>query len=1415
MSTYVFCATDPVNGRELWVTDGTEAGTVLLKDIATGMADSNPGYMFRLTDGKVLFQASDGVNGTELWVTDGTGAGTMMLKDLNPGTASSLPAYFIGLEAGKAMFMASTNDEGRELWVTDGTAAGTHMREIYPGLMGIDITPFSPLGDGRVLFRANDGVIGTELWLADSSGSMSGLNDIRPGPVGSNPGNFLNLGNGKTVFTANNGVVGGELWVTNGVYWETVLVRDIQAGAGGSDPQELVKFGDGQALFSADNGLLGRELWITNGTIAVPIADIWSGAGGSYPGGFTDLGNGKAIFYAETNNEGRELWVTNGTDAGTLMVKDIWSGAVTSNPNQFTVLGNGKAVFKANDGVVGAELWVTDGTTPGTMLLMDVRSGEASSNPDELTVLGNGKAVFLVNDGVHGEELWVTDGTTGGTVLLKDIQAGAVGSDIYLGPAQDNGTLFFGANDGVSGFELWVTDGTTEGTRRIADINPGASDSFPWELILLTAGPTNAAPALTATPATLSTAEDTALTVTEAELLQGYTDADSDPLAVSGLGSASGALVNNGDGTWTLTPAADFHGGIVLSYNVVDGNGGVTAATNTVTVTAENDAPVAAPVAVSGNEDEASVSGTVSATDVDGDTLSYALAGGPVNGLTFNANGSFSLATAPADQALGDGESRVVSFQYLANDGAVDSDPATVTVTIYGVNDGPVAIDDDNAGDAVIESAGPGSGDSTALGDVLANDSDADTTDRLTVSAVTGGTVGDAVTGFYGSLTLNADGTYTYTLDNHDADTEALATGQSVTDSFTYTVTDAKGGTATATLAILIQGSDENAAPVLSAPSAITYTDTRFDDNFVSQGGTLAATDAEGNPLSYGIDGGTVDGDSVTYTGSYGTLVLDRVTGAYTYTPDDLAIEALSGAAGESFLLTVSDGLAGDSQTLTLSFGQDGVTETDGDDLLGGTAGVDRFAGLDGNDTYVVTAGDLITEQSDGGLDTVQTSAGYTLSAHLENLTLTGALALSGAGNALANTLTGNAAASTLAGGAGDDTYVLGSAANIVSEAAGNGTDRVISGFTTTLRQNVENLTLTGGGHINGTGNLLDNILLGNSGNNVLNGGGGNDTLSGGFGNDSYEVDSTGDSITEGAGEGMDNVSASVSWTLGANLENLNLTGSAAINGTGNDLANTLGGNSAANVLNGGLGNDILNGGGGADTMLGGAGNDSYTVDNVGDMVTELSGEGTDSVLSGISYTLGSNIENLTLTNTLSINGTGNALANTLTGNSGANVLDGGAGNDTLSGGLGNDTLKGGAGADNLVGGAGNDTYWVARGDGADLLTDNDATSGNSDLLWFNDASISSTQLWFRKAATDLEVSVIGTTDKVTVKNWYSGANNQVEQFKAGDGKVLEAMEVASLVTAMASLTPPPVGTTTLSSPAYDGVLAVMGVNWS
>lgn len=474
-----------------------------------------------------------------------------------------------------------------------------------------------------------------------------------------------------------------------------------------------------------------------------------------------------------------------------------------------------------------------------------------------------------------------------------------------------------------------------------------------------------------------------------------------------------------------------------------------------------------------------------------------------------------------------------------------------------------------------------------------------------------------------------------------------------------------------------------------------------------------------------------------------------------------------------------------------------------------------------------------IAGQDTGGIDEVRSSLNWTLGLNLENLTLTGTQAINGTGNALDNTLTGNGAnnaliggeghdrldggqgADTMSGGTGNDTYVVDAAGDVVTELSNSGQDTVLSYRSLTLSGGVENLELLGTATLNGTGNSLANRITGNSANNSLTGGSGVDTLTGGLGNDTYYVDNLLDTVVEAAGEGADRVISSVNWTLGDNLESLGLSGSVATTAVGNSLANSLTGNGLGNLLRGGLGNDTLNGGAGADTLEGGGGNDDYYVDVAGDQIVELAGEGTDRVLAYLSWTLGANIENLTLLAGGAMAATGNTQSNTLVGNSSVNVLTGLGGNDVLHGHAGNDTLSGNAGTDTLYGGTGSDLYRLVRGDGADLLIE-DSTSADRDVLLFDDLTVAHDQLWFRRVAMDLEVRIMGTGDRVTVRDWYNPTTNRrVEEIHTADGHVLTEANVQNLVTAMSSFAVPPLGQTSLTAAQHAALDPVIAANWS
>ena len=455
----------------------------------------------------------------------------------------------------------------------------------------------------------------------------------------------------------------------------------------------------------------------------------------------------------------------------------------------------------------------------------------------------------------------------------------------------------------------------------------------------------------------------------------------------------------------------------------------------------------------------------------------------------------------------------------------------------------------------------------------------------------------------------------------------------------------------------------------------------------------------DGGETLYGGDGAdTLDGNggADTLVGGDGADALDGGAGADTLSGDtgndsyyldnvgDVVIEA-DGQGDDTVNAAISYALTDHVERLTLTGaaninatgnGLDNtLTGNTGDNTLDGGIGADTLDGGAGNDTYVVdNAGDVVVEADGQGDDMVNAAISYALTDHVERLTLTGAANINATGNGLGNTLTGNAGdntldggigADTLDGGSGSDTYVVDNAGDVVIEAANAGTDTVRSSISLALGANLENLVLLGSATINGLGNSLNNTLSGNAGNNTLNGGTGADRMEGGTGNDTYVVDNAGDVVVEAANAGTDTVRTNRSYTLGANLENLVLTGTANLNGSGNDLANLLTGNS---------GNNVLNGRAGADTMAGLAGNDRYIVDSLSDVVVETVGNGTDTVQTAVNWTLGDNFENLSLLGAGNLNGTGNGLANIMTGNTGNNILNGRGGADTMAGLAGNDT---------------------------------------------------------------------------------------------------------------------------------------------
>ncbi|MEZ5988818.1 MAG: hypothetical protein R3F30_06790 [Planctomycetota bacterium] len=479
----VWFAADMGQGNELWVTDGTTAGTFQVKDINTtsATASGNP-ISFRFVNGKTLFQANDGLTGNELWVSDGTSAGTKLVLDIRPGTGAGALLTNSIVNNGLLFFRGNDTTAGAEAWVSDGTTAGTKLlADAYAGTTAGQI--FYPvIWKGKVAYGARSSA-GYGIWTSD--GTTSGTSQL---VVAGNASLQWLAATTKGLFFGVNGGQGVEPWVSDGTAAGTKQIADLNstAATASSTPQYFVEAIPGNIVFTATDGKTGKELWFTDGTAANTInADLnqptVAPTLGSTPRSMAALGN-LLLFAAQDVPAGRELWVSDGTAAGTKLLVDIRAGTTGSSPNYLCRLG-GVVLFNANDGTNGAELWVTDGTAAGTKLLKDIRSGSASSSPNNLCRIRD-KVYFAANDG-SGNELWVSDGTAAGTVLLKDINtssATASSTPASLCQLGSTGSFLFRATDGSSGIELWISDGTAAGTQLVKDINSGSASSSPNNL---------------------------------------------------------------------------------------------------------------------------------------------------------------------------------------------------------------------------------------------------------------------------------------------------------------------------------------------------------------------------------------------------------------------------------------------------------------------------------------------------------------------------------------------------------------------------------------------------------------------------------------------------------------------------------------------------------------------------------------------------------------------------------------------------------------------------------------------------------------------------------------------------------------------------------------------------------------------
>lgn len=580
----VYAADDYSSGRELWISDGTKAGTTLLKDI-NPKGDANPVNPNRFIDNvpsseaddfvvlsnKALFVADDGEHGYELWATDGTPAGTILLKDILAGTAGAQPADLTRVED-LVFFSADNGISGRELWRTDGTVSGTFIiKDINVGAIGSNPAELTSLGD-KLIFTANDGVAGAEPWTSDATAvGTQLLKDVFAGDIGSSPADYVGVSNDfyfrvGTVIWKSNGTGAGtasffgdpeaeasfipQAYINGDLYFikndfaigvESVYTTD--GTLGGTHPVYTFPFMPGVTYYYNWLRVVDNELFfafsyedrtqidedpelpllvgvtiqklnpangffddflLNEGSIFNPGPEyafpealdfehhtdeyyIINSLGGGISIMKKEEGSGTSDFEAIANfsvvstdaleisnniiffrggySTDFELWKSNGSFATTKLVYNQ-SSKSSSNPQNFIEYNN-KLYFQANDGVLGTSLnlWVTDGTEATTIKLRpDVILADNS-----MAVYNN--ALYFIALNGEERELWKTDGTDANTVLVKafDIQEIVGGTSV----------LFLFAYEEVSGYELWKTDGTEGGTMIVKDIRAGEDSSFP------------------------------------------------------------------------------------------------------------------------------------------------------------------------------------------------------------------------------------------------------------------------------------------------------------------------------------------------------------------------------------------------------------------------------------------------------------------------------------------------------------------------------------------------------------------------------------------------------------------------------------------------------------------------------------------------------------------------------------------------------------------------------------------------------------------------------------------------------------------------------------------------------------------------------------------------------------------------
>lgn len=1329
--TLFFTSEDESHGRELWKSNGTAAGTVLVADLTAGEDSTNFSETspFLAINNVLYFVADNGLSGMELWRSDGTAAGTRLVKDIHRGSDGSVPQELTNVN-GTLYFSASTDPHGRELWKSDGTAGGTmRLTDVTEGFGELSPTQLTVL-NGTLFFLGESDGNGRRLWKSDgtTAGTVPAFRDF---PDGQFDFNSLETAGGQLFFTIRE----YGLFATDGTDEGTSIVSDEfdQIGSEELESNHRTVAVLGGTLLFASAEYSGGELFRIITTPPLPtephlVADIDPESWDDEVDRFDSVGS-TAVFLS-SSSDGRSLWASNGTAAGTQVVK-TFHGDENSEADTSMAHANGFTFFSADDGKHGLELWKSDGTVSGTVLVKDLATGElggllASSSPRQFMAVKD-NVFFVASVGDQGDTLWKTDGTASGTVMVKDLipddrspqfadfvsvndwlyftaevdysvrelwksDGTAAGTQLVKtigSPAGDltnvNGTLFFTINDGA---ELWKSDGTRAGTTRVKTFDSEVSELTPVGRSLLfvlgdalwrTDGTPAGTKLLTATPfepmdltnvgnlvyfsastddggrelwKTDGTAKGTILVK---DIWEGYED--SSPTGFVNLGGMVYFSASDPRGTQLWRTDGTAAGTVIAAASRSDGGDGsqpsdLNVIGNSLYFMADDgrhgrelwviQAPDSiAPTATSiqrthpGSMPDGSVRWKVVFSEpVRGVSLDdFLLVGKNLAGTaitSFVGSGTTYFVTAKAGTGNG-----TLGLRLLDNNSIHD---LSGNLLVSGLTSSITAMDRTAPNTVAFLRQEPNS--QFGVGDKLVfRATFSETVERVDVADfVVSGATTATVTAVH-EVAGSGGKSFDITVAGGDLATITGLVGLSL--SAMQDIRDT-AGLALPTIEPTIDQSFQ-----MSLPQALTYR---------AAGDSVLAVRVVKGQLEVKIDGVV---QSVVNPAALKSLVL------------------IGGSKNDSINLT---GLLS-SQYSRLSrvemFGGDGNDTIIGsvfDETISGGLGNDALKGGGGTDRLVET-GDVsfvLTNSRLSGLGT-DTLAGFEQASltggdhanKLDAATFIGSVTLVGGDGD--DSLNGGVGNDQLVGGDGIDQLIATGASSYLLDSSsliGSGTDLLDQIEAATLKTAAKgnssidasafggNVTLIGGAGLDTlTGSRGDDFLIGAAGNDVLHGGEGVDALQGGAGNDSLDGGEGDDFVIESANVNLTLTNTSL---VGFGIDSLlSIEKGSLTGGAGNNKLNASAFTQGYVYLFGGAGNDTLQGSNGDDTLDGGIGNDAL-VGNAGDDV--------------------------------------------LVGHDGKDTLIGGAGDDSLLGGEQDDVLVGGFGRDTLHGQDGNDRYTGGQG---------------------------------------------------------------------------------------------------------------------